>query len=64
MTDLSLLEKKTLLRPDEVWPLLRVSRSTIYNLMKTGELETVKVGRSLRIKAESVRGLITEKRER
>ena len=37
---------------------LRVSESTIYRLMKTGALPTVKVGGSTRIKQEDVESLL------
>ena len=38
----------------EVAAMLRVSEMTIYRLVKSGELESVKVGRSIRIYEHSI----------
>ena len=43
-----------LLRVPEVQSLLAVSRGTVYNMMSSGELERVKVGRSTRISRSSI----------
>ena len=56
--DRRLLEVKELLRPDEVADILRVSRSKVYFMARSGELSGVRVSGSLRIKAESVRRLL------
>jgi excisionase family DNA binding protein len=56
--DRRILEAKELLRPDEVAHILRVSRSTVYFMISTGELETVKVNGCYRIKTACVRRII------
>jgi excisionase family DNA binding protein len=43
-----------LLTPEEVAKLLRVGRTTVYALMKSGELRPVHIGRSCRISQEEV----------
>lgn len=55
MPDERLLEVKLLLRPDEVACLLSVSKSTVYRLCERGELETVRIRNTIRIKTESLR---------
>ncbi|KJE21497.1 DNA-binding protein, excisionase family [Frankia torreyi] len=40
---------KLLLTPTEAAELLGVSRSTIYELMNSGDIESVRIGRSRRI---------------
>ena len=47
-------EPPRLLRVPEVQSLLAVSRGTVYNMMSSGELERVKVGRSTRISRSSI----------
>lgn len=48
------LPDKTLLRPDEVAPFLRVSLATVYRMKDEGELESKKIRGSVRITRESV----------
>jgi len=48
------LPQKTLLRPDEVAPFLRVSLATIYRMKDEGELEAKKIRGAIRITRESV----------
>ena len=36
-------EEKPLLRPSEVAPMLKWSKNTVYGLIKSGELEAIKV---------------------
>jgi len=43
-----------LLTVNEVADLLRVSRMTVYRLIKTGELPALRVGRSYRLREEDV----------
>lgn len=40
---------RLLLRPEEAAEVLRVGRTTVYALMKSGELRPVHIGRSCRI---------------
>jgi excisionase family DNA binding protein len=51
-------QSKDLLRPDEAAAILRVSKSTIYRLCNSGDLEAVRVRRSIRIRAQSIASLI------
>ena len=43
-----------LLTVNEVADLLRVSRMTVYRLIKTGEMPALRVGRSYRLREEDV----------
>jgi excisionase family DNA binding protein len=38
-----------LLKPDEVWRALRISRATFFRLVASGELPAVKIGKQLRV---------------
>jgi excisionase family DNA binding protein len=44
-----LAQNSLLLTPEEAAEVLRVGRTTVYALMKTGELRPVHIGRSCRI---------------
>ena len=47
--------EKLLLRPNEAAELLGVGRSTIYALLASGDVPSVRVGRSVRLPLEAVR---------
>ena len=47
-----------LLTVPEVMTRLKVSRSTLYGLIRTGELQSVKVGRSRRFPPSAVRAFV------
>lgn len=55
MSDLSKVKFMTVA---EVASLMRVSKMTVYRLVKTGELTSVRVGRSFRIPENAVREYI------
>lgn len=46
---------RLLLRPEEVAQALSVGRTTVFELMRSGELRSVKIGKSRRIPTEAVR---------
>ena len=46
--------EKLLLRPEDAAEVLSIGRSAIYELMKPGELPSVKIGRSRRITVAAV----------
>jgi excisionase family DNA binding protein len=50
---------KELLRVDEAAAVLSLGRSKTYQLMDAGELQTVKIGRAVRITAASVREYVS-----
>jgi excisionase family DNA binding protein len=50
-----------LLTVAEVSNMLRVSKMTIYRMVHSGELTHVRVGRSFRIPADAVRGILDNK---
>ncbi len=50
-----------LLTVNEVADLLRVSRMTVYRLIKTGEMSAVRVGRNYRLREEDVDTYLTER---
>jgi excisionase family DNA binding protein len=45
---------RLLLRPEEVAQALGVGRTTVFELMRAGELRSVKIGKSRRIPTEAV----------
>jgi excisionase family DNA binding protein len=47
-----------LLTHKQVQTILNVSRSTIYNLIKDGNLPVIKIGKSARFRVEDVRKII------
>jgi excisionase family DNA binding protein len=49
----------TLLTVPEAMFALRLSRATIYDLIRSGDLGSVKVGRSRRIPAQAVTNFVT-----
>jgi excisionase family DNA binding protein len=46
---------RLLLRPEEVARALGVGRTTVFELIRAGELRSVKIGKSRRIPTEAVR---------
>ena len=50
-----------LLTATEVADLMRVSRMTVYRMIKTGEMPAVRVGRSYRLRSEDVDTYLTER---
>lgn len=46
---------------NEVADLLRVSRMTVYRLIKTGEMPALRVGRSYRLREEDIHSYLTER---
>ena len=49
-----------LLKGDEVARILNISRSQAYKLMQQGEIPTVRIGRSVRVRYESLWKFIEE----
>jgi excisionase family DNA binding protein len=45
---------RLLLRPEEVAQALGVGRSTVFQLMRSGELRSVKIGKSRRVPVDAV----------
>jgi excisionase family DNA binding protein len=45
---------RLLLRPEEVAKALAIGRTGVFELIRTGELRSVKIGKSRRIPAEAV----------
>ena len=50
-----------LLTVNEVADLLRVSRMTVYRLIKTGDMSAFRVGRSYRLREEDIHSYLTER---
>jgi len=50
-----------LLTVNEVADLLRVSRMTVYRLIKTGEMSAIRVGRNYRLREEDVHSYLMER---
>ena len=53
-------EGPLLLRPQEAARSLALSRSTIYDMIASGELAAVRIGRTLRIPAQALRDWVAE----
>ena len=45
---------RVLLRPEEVAEALSIGRSTVFQLMRSGELRSVKIGKSRRVPVDAV----------
>jgi excisionase family DNA binding protein len=45
---------RVLLRPEEVAEVLSIGRSTVFQLMRAGELRSVKIGKSRRVPVDAV----------
>jgi excisionase family DNA binding protein len=56
------LTDKALLRPSRVAAILDLSRSAVYEKISSGELPSVRIGRSVRVPAEAIRRLLEEAR--
>ena len=50
-----------LLTVNEVADLLRVSRMTVYRLIKQGDVPALKVGRSYRLREQDIHSYLTER---
>lgn len=50
-----------LLTVNEVADLLRVSRMTVYRLIKNGEMPALRVGRNYRLREEDIHDYLTER---
>ena len=50
-----------LLTVNEVADLLRVSRMTVYRLIRTGEMSSLRVGRSYRLREEDLHTYLRER---
>lgn len=55
--------ERRLLRVPEVMSLLGLSRWQVYNLIRSGELESVKVGRSRRVPVAALDEFVAQLRE-
>jgi excisionase family DNA binding protein len=53
-----LIDKKRLLKPGDVAGILNISRSFAYHLLETRQLPTVRIGRTLRVRAQDLEAYI------
>lgn len=58
------LTEPLLLRITEVASLTALSRSTVYDLINQGQLQTVRIGRAVRVPSESLRHWVQEQTEK
>jgi excisionase family DNA binding protein len=54
MGESEVVQMPVLLRPEEVARSLAIGRTAVFELIRTGELRSVKIGKSRRIPAEAV----------
>jgi excisionase family DNA binding protein len=54
MRESEVVQMPVLLRPEEVARMLSIGRTAVFELIRTGELRSVKIGKSRRIPAEAV----------
>lgn len=52
---------RMLLRPEEAAEMLGIGRSTIYSLMATGGMPSVRVGRSVRVPLDALKQWVSER---
>ncbi len=57
------LEKRRLLRVDEVAEILAISKAHAYQLIRRGELECLRLGRSVRVRTEDLNSFIAKESE-
>lgn len=50
--------QKLLLKPEEVAERLSVGRTSVYDLLRSGRLESVRIGASRRVPAEAVEAFV------
>jgi excisionase family DNA binding protein len=55
--------EQQLLTVPEVMAVLRLGRCTVYDLMRSGRLESIKVGRARRVPAAAVDAFVCQLRE-
>jgi excisionase family DNA binding protein len=53
-------EARVLLRPRRVAAMLDMPRSTVYEKINSGELPSVRIGRSIRVPADAIRKLLEQ----
>lgn len=53
------MDNQVLLRPEQVAKAMSVSRTAVYALMRSGELRSVRVGRSRRVTPEAVADFVS-----
>jgi len=56
-------EARVLLRPRRVAMMLDMPRSTVYEKINSGELPSVRIGRSIRVPADAIRKLLEQATE-
>ena len=59
----SIPDSKKLLKATEVAELLQVSRTHAYNLMKRGEIPTIRIGSAVRVKQNDLEEFIKQSKE-
>jgi excisionase family DNA binding protein len=52
--DVTLATERLLLRPEEVAGILGVGRTKVFELIRTGELRSIKLGRSRRVSTDAL----------
>ena len=63
VTTQTLPERDQLLKPGEVAEMLQLSRSKAYQLMQQGEIPTVRMGRTVRVKRSDLEAYIRHSKE-
>jgi len=59
-SDPILLRIPSLLRPEDVAKILRISRSYVYSLLQTGELPAVRIGKACRVRPKDLEEFIEQ----
>jgi excisionase family DNA binding protein len=54
MSEIGVSQDRLLMRPEEVARSLAIGRTAVFELIRTGELRSVKIGKSRRIPADAV----------
>ena len=61
---MTLVEDKILMRPRETAEALGIGLSKTYQLLATGELPSIRVGRNIRIPVDALKAWIQERQEK
>ena len=53
--------ERLLMKPEEVREVLNIGRSKVYEMLASGELPSIKIGRCIRVSTESLTKWVNEK---
>ena len=54
----SLDDLPLIMRVEELMPILRIGRNTAYELVRSGQIKSIKIGRQLRVPKQAIMGYL------